>query len=333
MSKSKKTKFTPSSSSSTVDFKKFLKNPGLEEDYHRLSSLDIIPGRFVKYDDFYQYDIMSFLRNCGLYNMFSTEFKQAYYPFLIYLFYTNLAYEDNEDAVHLYSYVKGVHLKLSPKTIGRILSIPFTGLSLDEIVMDDEDVLSQIFLPGHRLPMTNNKLKPIPRLIGRILSYNICPKTGSYNYYSRDLSSCVYAIMAGLEVNWAKIIFDTMVKFHSSFLPFGAFLTPIFRKYHVDLASETSVKIFELFDSAAIHRMKLTDIPPTPPQHPSSPPPSPTQGLSSSSQPFHDPPSTQPPPYADAFYNSMSAQIASIQTQNKLCKTLSLKFLRINLCC
>ena len=200
MSKSKKTKFTPGSSSSTVDFKKFLKNLSLEADYLRLSTLDITPGRFIKYDDFYQYDIMSFLRNCGLYNMFSTEFKQAYYSFLIYLFYTNLSYEDNEDAIHLYSYVKGVHIKLSIKSIGRILQISFTGLSLDEIVMDDEDVLSQIFLPGQRLPMTNNKLKPIPRLIGRILSYNICPKTGSYNYYSRELSSlclCYYGWTRG----------------------------------------------------------------------------------------------------------------------------------------
>ena len=320
MSKSKKTKFTPSSSTSQVDFKKFLKNPGLEADYIRLSSLDIIPGRFVKYEDFSQYDIMSYLRNCGLFNMFSTDFKQAYYPFLIYLFYTNLTFEDNEDDVHIYSLVKGINLKLSPKSIGRILSIPFHGLLLDEIIMDDEEVLSNIFLPGQGLPMTNTKLKPIPRLIGRILSYNICPKSGSYNYYSRELSACVYAIMAGLEVNWAKIIFDAMVKYHSSFLPFGAFLTPIFRKFHVDLASETSVvKIFELFDRAAIHRMKLTDIPPPEPHQPSSPPPSPPQGPSSSSQPpFNEPPPTQPPPYADAFYNSLSAEIASIQTQQQV---------------
>ena len=69
--------------------------------------------------------------------------------------------------------------------------------------------------------MSDNKLKPIPRLIGRILAYNICPKTGSYNDYSRDLATCVYAIMARLEVNWAKIIYDTLVKDHTSFLSYG----------------------------------------------------------------------------------------------------------------
>ena len=49
--------------------------------------------------------------------------------------------------------------------------------------------------------MTNTKLKPVPRLIGKILTYNICPKIGSYNYYFLNLATCVYAIMAGLEVN------------------------------------------------------------------------------------------------------------------------------------
>ena len=56
--------------------------------------------------------------------------------------------------------------------------------------------------------MANNRLQTVPQLIDRILAYNIYPKTDSYNYYSRDLAACVYAIMARLEVNWAKITFD-----------------------------------------------------------------------------------------------------------------------------
>ena len=53
MSRSKKTKFTPSSSSSQTDFRVFLKNPTLEDDYLRLSQLEILPGRFIKYEDFH----------------------------------------------------------------------------------------------------------------------------------------------------------------------------------------------------------------------------------------------------------------------------------------
>jgi len=126
--------------------------------------------------------------------------------------------------------VKSINIKLSPKSIGGILSIPYNGLLINDIDMDNEEVLSSIFLPGQGLPMMNNKLKPIPRLIGRILAYNICPKTGSYNYYSRELATCVYAIMASLDVNWAKIVFDTMVKSHTSFLRYEAFLTHVCRR-------------------------------------------------------------------------------------------------------
>jgi len=55
MSRSKKSKFTPSSSSSQTDFRIFLKNPTLEDDYLRISQLEILPGRFVKYEDFHEY--------------------------------------------------------------------------------------------------------------------------------------------------------------------------------------------------------------------------------------------------------------------------------------
>ena len=164
-----------------------------------------------------------------------------------HLFYTNLTYEDNDDNVHIYSLVKGVHIKLSPKSLRRILSIPYHGLSLNDIDMDDDEVLSNILLPGQGLPMTNNKLKAISRLIGRILAYNICPKTESYNYYSRDLATCIYAIMARLEVNLAKIIFDNLIKHYTSFLRYGAFLSHLFRKSHKSCFRNECCQSFRAF--------------------------------------------------------------------------------------
>ena len=115
------------------------------------------------------------------------------------------------------------------KSLGRIISISYHGLSLNDIDMVDDEILSNIFLSGQGLPMTNNKLKSVPRLIGRILAYNICPKIRSYNYYSCDLATCVYAIMTGLEVNWVKIIFDNLVKEHTSFLHIEPFFLTFFR--------------------------------------------------------------------------------------------------------
>ena len=109
----------------------------------------------------------------------------------------------------------------------------------------DDEVFSRIYLPSQDPLMANNKLQSIPKLIGHILAYNICPKTGSYNYYSRDLAICVYVIMAKLEVNWARIMFETLVKELSISLPYGAFLTQVFHKFKINSASENNViKVF-----------------------------------------------------------------------------------------
>ena len=166
--------------------------------------------------------------------------------------------------------------------------------------MIDDEVFPQIYLPGQDPLMINNKLQPIPRLIGRILAYNICPKIGSYNQYSCDLASCAYAIIVGLEVNWAKIIFDTMVKEHSSFLPYGAFLTHVFRKFKINLVSETNIiKLFESFDRSILLRQKLLE---TPPQQPTFPSQSFQHPSQSSSQP-------RPSHFSDAYYNTLTAKV------------------------
>jgi len=50
----------------------------------------------VKFSDFLEYDIALYLQQAGLCDLFSIESKQVYYPTLIYLFFTNLTYEDDE---------------------------------------------------------------------------------------------------------------------------------------------------------------------------------------------------------------------------------------------
>ena len=50
----------------------------------------------MKFSDFLEYDIALYLQQAGLCDLFSIESKQVYYPTLIYLFFTNLTYEDDE---------------------------------------------------------------------------------------------------------------------------------------------------------------------------------------------------------------------------------------------
>ena len=78
------------------------------------------------------------------------------------------------------------------------------------------------------------------------------------------------------------------------------------------------------FDRAVLHCMKLHDFlqpPPQPqPQHPPSPPPQRSTQVPSSSTkpPFTEPTSSQSPPlFPDAFYNSIYAEILTLQAQQQ----------------
>jgi len=163
-----KTKFSASSfSSKFTDFRAFLKIPILEADYLHIAQLEIIPDHFANFTDFIEYDISSYLQQTGLYELFFINSKQGYYSSLIYLFFTNLIYEDDDFAM-LSTLFNGIDIDLTPKSLGNILNILSQCLALNEIEMDDEKVLSKINLPGQGPPMANNKLQPISRLIGRL---------------------------------------------------------------------------------------------------------------------------------------------------------------------
>jgi hypothetical protein len=128
--------------------------------------------------------------------------------------------------------------------------------------MNNQDILNNhIFLPGKGFPMVTNKLRLIPRLVSRILSYNMIPKTGSFDHMSAELSVATYAIMANIKVNWASVMFDGLKRIPSTFHPFGCFLTIIFAHFKVDLESEkTVIEYNEIMDRTMVTRMKLGSI-------------------------------------------------------------------------
>ena len=114
----------------------------------------------------------------------------------------------------------------------------------------------------------------------------------------------MYVIMARLDVNWAQIIFDNLMKEHTTFLPYGAYLTHIFKIFKVDLVSKTNViKTFELFDHFVLLRMKLFD---TPSQPSTQPPPRTHSQRPSQSTSSH---------FDDAYYNTLTAEVKELKTQ------------------
>jgi len=63
--------------------------------------------------------------------------KIAYYSSLIHLFYTNLSYEQDTDTDIIRTLVKNVDIELTTKSIGKTLYIPYEGLDINDIKMDD----------------------------------------------------------------------------------------------------------------------------------------------------------------------------------------------------
>jgi hypothetical protein len=132
MYRSKKSKLNLSSSSE--DFAIYLEDPSLIDQFHKLSTIELVPGRFVKFSDLADYNLGNIFMETGLLELYDVENKTPHYPTLILLFFTNLTRAstlNNKDI--LKTLVKGIEIKLSPKSIGKILNIPFEGVDLDEV--------------------------------------------------------------------------------------------------------------------------------------------------------------------------------------------------------
>lgn len=322
-------------SQSVEDYSIYLKDPNNLQQFKEFQTFEILPGRFVKFDDFISHNLGSYFENVGLLELFSSENRRPCYPLLVQLFYVNITRtKPIKGPEKINTLVKGIEIDLNINTIGRILNIPYKGISLEKVRMNDQNILTNhIFLPGQGPPLNqSNKLRPIPRFIARILAYNLFPKTGSFNFISLDLAKALYAIMANIQVNWAEVYYQNLLVLPRGFLPYGAFLTYIFEKFNVDVESETSiVRSVEFFDSNALTRMKLTNFelpeqqphePQSPQQEQYQPQPSHTQDIPQSS--YHAGPSSShiPPPmqpessyFSDAQYNTLSARILALETQ------------------
>lgn len=324
MSRSKRSRSGPSQP--VEDYTIYLKDPTLLDAFKEMQSYDILPGRFIKYEDFALHNLKGYFANVGLDKLYSSENQKPYYPLLIKLFYTNLSHKklDTDNRV-ITSLVKGKEISFSPKLLGKMLNIPYRGISLEDVSMDDEHILQNlIFLPGQGGIINHSqKLRPFPRFIARILAYNLYPKSGSFHFISLELAKALYAIMANIQVNWAEVYFENFLQIpYRGFLPFGALLTTIFEAFRVPLDSETSIlRSVEFFDSNALTRMKIPNFELPDQQQAEDEPEHPqTQHIPQSSHQAEPSSSYIPEPscFSDAQYNTLSARILTLETSQNL---------------
>jgi hypothetical protein len=180
MASSSKSKRPRSSVNPSNAHLQFLNSPDNAKFFERISSYPILQDRFVKFQDFSDYELSNLIESTGLFSLFSKDNSVPCYPFLVKLFYTNMTFSTPPSPRAIETSVKNIPIKFNPTLLGNMLSIPSTGTSLSHITMDNPGVIENIIIPGRKFKpgMSANSLQPLPRIIARIFSYNIIPKTG-----------------------------------------------------------------------------------------------------------------------------------------------------------
>lgn len=239
----------------------YLNNPTLSTYFDKLNTYDIQQDRFVNFLELQNYDVDTLFQSSGLDTLLSCNNMTPCFPYLVKLFFTNMSTSEPHQTTAITSNVLNIPIRFTIPRLGSILGIPHTGTTLKSVKMDNPDVLGRMLYPNVRPEpgLNSNNLQPQARIISRILSWSIIPKSGSYSYVSQNLLKATYSIMAELNINWARVIFDNIQKPTSKTLHHGSFLTSIFKYFDVNLISEGLEVLPHLpyFDRSALSRMSL----------------------------------------------------------------------------
>ena len=145
-------------------------------------------------------------------HLFDVSADPLHYPLLIHLFYTNL--QIDHETGFLSSLVRDVEIEFDSKLLGQILDIPPSETLFNTIELNDERIFEQILLPDapHCPPFKNINLQTRARIAGRILAHNVLPKTGSFDYYSTDLSTALYVLFGNISGKLGQRVFYYFVE-------------------------------------------------------------------------------------------------------------------------
>src|SRR5436189_4896007 len=134
------------------------------------------------------------------------------------MFYANLQREGNKNK--LVSTIHKVQVIITLRELGEILEIPYSGMRLEEVEIENDKYKDMITKPNSPSKVEYKHLTPLGKIISRIVSYNILPKIGSYTHISNDQFKAMYAVVKHIEVNWARIIYEIIKTKPFHFLSF-----------------------------------------------------------------------------------------------------------------
>lgn len=270
-----------------------------EELESRFKQLDlgnrrIVLGRPVAGNFYHKCGAIEYFKKLG-FESFVSELPRECYPSLVYEFYANLVII--KPAVFS-STVRGHKIMLTTNSINDILGIDkpstvsittkkgptelenFSELDQLKIVRGIEDL-------SHYAPPTTTTVTPIAHVLFKICIDNINPRTGTRSNFAGQDVTVVSMLLSEKPFNLAGLILKNMLDVFepntANSLPYGLFLTSVFKWFGIKLDGEEFEEAKEFLDAKSLHQSHLKvqadgtviriEIPPPPPvtPHPSTP--------------------------------------------------------------
>lgn len=181
--------------------------------------------------------------------------KEPIYPDLVRLFYTHFDKSNEEEGV-IHTWVKGREIVLDDVTLGNILGIPATGVhdstgkkwSKHE-VFDKEKCIKLVLMDDDAERKIRPKVDSLPmptRLLHLILMYTFISREGRKSSMTYLDLFVMYCILTKVKVNMPKLMINYMIaanmKRQGGGLPYGMWLTKVFKWFGVDLKDEVVTK-------------------------------------------------------------------------------------------
>jgi hypothetical protein len=227
----------------------------------------VLPGRVYNLEDLINtnHDLTKFTDPLGWTHLFSI--KETFYPDLIEAFYFNAVISSERS--YIASEIKGTKIKLSEQVLAKLLNLPISGHKLygpswfKMAGLNKKDLMSEMFEPGTILKFNppSSQLRHDYKMLHNMCLHSIFPRKGSKNKVTDIDMMMMYHMFNKIKINLPYVFIQHMIHTieiasKKISLPYGMFLTRVFRHFKVNLNGEDGKNSSTTFTLTNIGRMK-----------------------------------------------------------------------------
>ncbi|GAU21888.1 hypothetical protein TSUD_33850 [Trifolium subterraneum] len=256
---------------------KNLKKPIPLINQHSLESFEkiskrkpILPGRVFNFNDLINidHDLTKYTNPLGWTKLFNI--KETQYPSLISAFYFNAVVLSEKDQI--VSDLKGIKVRVTEDLLGKLLEIPTGGNKVyginwySKLGVERTSFMKQIFEPGTILTKDppSSKLRHEFKMIHNMCLHSIFPRKGSKDKVTHNDMMIMYHMSQQIKLNLPYVLIQHMINTIENenkkvTLPYGMFLTRVFREFKVSFKGEEGKNTSTTFTTKNIDRMKRAE--------------------------------------------------------------------------